>query len=335
MSGSGLFGSTTLDVAIGLAFVYLLLAIICTTINEWIAGILKTRSTTLASGIRQLLDHQPGQTGSADVDWFLQQFYSHPLITGMTHPGDPKAHPSYIPAPAFATAVMDIATQGKTGVLTFADLEASITKMPEGDVRTALLSLIQNANHNLNQAQRNIENWFNDSMDQVSGWYKRRTQLWTAVIAIILTLAANADTLQIAKTLWTDPTRRAQLVEQAKGRYTDGAKDASSSKVEPTSQEELNTLGQVMGWSQRGLPKTFLGWVDHVFGWALSVVAISLGAPFWFDTLNRFMRVRNGSENPREVPPDPTVQPPSPPPAPPPAQPPQIAVVVPNNAPAS
>ncbi len=329
---NGLFGSTTLDVAIGLAFVYLLLAIICTTINEWIAGILKTRSSTLAAGIRQLLDNQPGQTGSPDVNWFLQQFYSHPLISGMTHPGDVKAHPSYIPARTFATTVMDIATQDKTGVLTFADLESGILKMPDGDVRKTLLSLIQNANHNVNQAERNIENWFNDSMDQVSGWYKRRTQLWTAMIAITLTLAANADTLQIAKTLWTDPTRRAQLVEQAKGRYADGAKDAGTAKVEPTSQQELNTLGQVMGWNQRSLPTNFLGWLDHVFGWALSVVAISLGAPFWFDTLNRFMRVRNGSENPREVLPDPTVQPPSPPP---PAQPPQIAVVVPNNSPAS
>jgi hypothetical protein len=35
--------SGVLDVAIGLIFVYLLLALICTTINEWLAGILKTR----------------------------------------------------------------------------------------------------------------------------------------------------------------------------------------------------------------------------------------------------------------------------------------------------
>src|SRR6185437_6800673 len=33
---NGLFGSTVLDVAIGLIFVYLLLAIICTSLNEWI-----------------------------------------------------------------------------------------------------------------------------------------------------------------------------------------------------------------------------------------------------------------------------------------------------------
>jgi hypothetical protein len=58
ITANGLLGSTTLEVAIGLIFVYLLLAIICTTVNEWIAGILKTRSTTLRSAIQQLLDGQ-------------------------------------------------------------------------------------------------------------------------------------------------------------------------------------------------------------------------------------------------------------------------------------
>ena len=76
MSGNGLFGSTTLDVVIGLVFVYLLLAIICTNANEWIAGILKTRSKTLASAIQQLLDRQAGSgiaEAQAGTNWFLQR----------------------------------------------------------------------------------------------------------------------------------------------------------------------------------------------------------------------------------------------------------------------
>ena len=59
--GNGLLGSSTLEVLIGLIFVYLLLAIICTTLNEWIAGIFKTRSTTLKRAIVQLLDQQEGR----------------------------------------------------------------------------------------------------------------------------------------------------------------------------------------------------------------------------------------------------------------------------------
>jgi hypothetical protein len=291
MNGSGLLGSTTLEVAIGLIFVYLLLAVICTTVNEWIAGILKTRSATLGSAIKQLLDGQPGRT-DPQVNWFLQQFYAHPLIMGMNQPGKKDSHPAYIPARTFATTVIDIATQHKPGVITFADLEAGINNLPAGDVKKTLLSLVQDTNQNLGQAQKNIEAWFNDTMDRASGWYKRRTQVWTVVLAAILTLCANADTLQIAKTLWTVPTLRAQLAEQAK--------DHNWADNRPPSQRDLDSLGQVVGWDRQSLPNSTLGWTDHILGWILSIVAISLGAPFWFDILNKFMRVRNGGDDPQE-----------------------------------
>jgi hypothetical protein len=125
-AANGLFNSTTLDVILGLVFVYLLLAVMCTTINEWLAGIFKSRARNLATGIRQLLDGQPDASGN--TNWFLQMFYKHPLISGMLTPGKSgeDAFPSYLPARAFATVVMDIATDGKLGAIAFADLEGGI-----------------------------------------------------------------------------------------------------------------------------------------------------------------------------------------------------------------
>jgi hypothetical protein len=35
-------------------------------------------------------------------------------------------------------------------------------------------------------------------------------------------------------------------------------------------------------------------------GWILTAVAASLGAPFWFDTLNKFMNVRSVGASPDE-----------------------------------
>ncbi len=306
--GNGLLGSSTLEVLIGLIFVYLLLAIICTTLNEWIAGIFKTRSTTLKDAIVQLLDQQAGATDTTDRNWFLQQFYSHPLIVGMSGPKKGEL-PAYLSARAFATAVLDIATPQKPGVITFADLETGINNLPAGDVKTTLLAVIQTSNNNLQQAQKNIEAWFNDTMDRVSGWYKRTTQIWTVVIAAVLVLSANADTLQIARTLWTDPTLRAELVEQAKSRAqaanvasaaTPGNNSASSAANQPATQDELDELGQVVGWSHQP-PASKGQWADHILGWILSIVAVSLGAPFWFDLLNKFMRIRNGGDAPEET----------------------------------
>jgi hypothetical protein len=277
---------------IGLIFVYLLLAIICTTMNEWIAGIFKMRAGTLKHAIVQLLDQQGGTQDAADRNWFLQQFYAHPLIVGMSGPKTGEL-PAYLSARAFATAVMDIATPQKPGVITF----AGINNLPAGDVKTTLLAVIQTSNNNLQQAQKNIEAWFNDTMDRVSGWYKRTTQIWTVVIAAVLVLCANADTLQIARTLWTDPTLRAELVEQAKGRSA----QTPSAANQPATQDELDELGQVVGWSHQSVPASPGKWADHILGWLLSIVAVSLGAPFWFDLLNKFMRIRNGGDAPEET----------------------------------
>src|SRR5271165_703991 len=140
----GLLNSAVLDWAIGIIFIYLLLAIICTTVNEWIAGITSVRATTLKKGIQQLLDQQAGNSAGKT---FLDQFYEHPLISGMLEPGKDKdsGHPTYLPSRTFATAVMDLATPGVQGSISFTALENGVKQMPDGDVRKALLSLLQNA----------------------------------------------------------------------------------------------------------------------------------------------------------------------------------------------
>src|ERR1035437_10785264 len=57
-----MFNSSVLDVAIGLIFVYLLLGLMCTTVNEWLAQLFKPRAATLREGIRRLLHAPPDGT---------------------------------------------------------------------------------------------------------------------------------------------------------------------------------------------------------------------------------------------------------------------------------
>ena len=196
---------------------------------------------------------------------------------------------------------MDIATQQKPGVISFADLETGINNLPKGDVKDALLALIQNAQGDLNRAQKNIENWFDDTMERASGWYKRRTQVWTACIAILLTAVTNADTLRIVRTLWNDPTQRAQIVEQATKPPQPGQAASSA---------QLSQLGQILGWTKSetcnseggsSRARCCIEWLERILGWILTFVAVSLGAPFWFDVLNKFMRVRNAGDAPDET----------------------------------
>jgi hypothetical protein len=45
-----MFNSTNLEVAIGIALIYLLLSLFCTTIDEGIAGVLGSRAKNLEKG---------------------------------------------------------------------------------------------------------------------------------------------------------------------------------------------------------------------------------------------------------------------------------------------
>ncbi len=314
---NGIFGSTVLDTAIGLVLVYLLLSLVCTTINEWISGIFTTRAKFLEQGIKRLLAGQqlpPLKEGAPTLD-LLKSFYAHPLVDSMVEVHDltqpeKDTHPSYLDPRGFASVLMDLVTPKQPGTITFADLESGIKDLPAGRVKTALLALVQNANGDLDRAQRNIEAWYNAAMDRVNGWYKRHMQWVTVLVAVSLALATNADTLKISSRLWSDPAYRALSVEVAK--KDAGARPAGANQ--PISQQDTAFLENVLGW-QNQVPITTMGGVgifEKILGLLLTIVAISLGAPFWFDMLNKIVNLRSAGRSPEE-----TAKPPDKPQAPP------------------
>ncbi len=59
----------------------------------------------------------------------------------------------------------------------------------------------------------------------------------------------------------------------------------------------LQSAGLPMGWKEW---PSRIEWPAKVIGLLVSIFAVSLGAPFWFDTLQRVMRVRQSGISPRE-----------------------------------
>jgi hypothetical protein len=266
---NGLLGSAVLEAAIGLALIYLLFAVFCAAANEWIAAILDTRATMLHQGIVQLLDSSA----------IAKQFYSHPLIRALMKDGE---HPSYLPARAFARAVMDIATPLHAGSITFEQLEEGIKGMPDSGARASLLAVLQAAGQRIEDAQHAIEGWYNDGMDRVSGWYKQRTRLWTALVAAAITVAANADTIRMARDFWLEPALRSSVTMAA------------------ISGHAIQAVEPVLGWSGVTDWNNPAAWLARVAGWLLTVVAVSMGAPFWFDVLNKIVSVRGAGKPPEK-----------------------------------
>ena len=311
---AGMFGSTVLDVAIGLVFVYLLLAIICTSANEILSGVTKSRGALLQEGIRQLLGNQPTSAAKNNSLALFEDFYKHSLITSMMRK---NRHPAYLPARTFSTVLVDMLTKDRAGQIGIPDIEAGLKALPDGDVKQSLVALVNTTDPELGEVQLAIEGWFEDAMDRVTGWYKRKTQIWTVLVAASITLLSNADTVQIARRLWQDPVLRSAVVEEAKVR---ASKPRPSVVVEypnpddPTnpqitsnegntiSPEEQALLGQVLGWQNAMQDTSKRAWMERILGWLLTILAICLGAPFWFDLLNKFVNIRSAGKAPDEKP---------------------------------
>ena len=345
-----MFGIDILDVAIGLFFGYLVLSLAVTAANEMSAAWFRRRAWMLHKGISTLLDDAQ----------LADRLYEHPLIQGLSSPGSVVRRvpvlrrlvgrgPSYMPSRTFAIALLDT-LQNDPGKLQPAEGSRSVDRV--------LALLWKEARNDPDQFRANIETWFNDSMERVSGWYKRRTQVLLLIWAAVVTIGTNADTLVIAKTLWRDPALRQALVERAEGyvatQQRPGAAPVALAADEappppalpPDQQAELDfveasaqydaaladlaELQLPIGWEDPTPPaegETSLRlitdtatddwpgaiwepggvqrWLQaadqHSLGWLLTILAVSMGAPFWFDMLNRIMSVRTAGKAPEEA----------------------------------
>ncbi len=125
-------------------------------------------------------------------------------------------HPSYIPSRAFAVALLDVVAPLPTdGPRTLASITQALANLPDGSLKQALLTLAAQAGTDLSSLQQNVETWFNDVMDRVSGWYRSKVKYLTAGVAVVLAVAVNADTLRIGTVLANDPERLATVVQKA------------------------------------------------------------------------------------------------------------------------
>lgn len=99
------------------------------------------------------------------------------------------------------------------------DLRALVETVEEKLSGTALghslSALLRRAQGRLTGLEQAVETWFNDSMNQVSGWYRRKTQQVHIVLAVILTVGLNVDTMVLIQALSTDTDLRQALVVQA------------------------------------------------------------------------------------------------------------------------
>jgi hypothetical protein len=316
-----MFGiSDILDVALGFVFVFLLLSLLATWVQELMATLFSWRSKQLMNIIQHLLDPSTekldgvarlrkewAQGEEATVaqkltDNAVKAFYEHPIIKGLAKPNE---EPSYISTRDFGIVLLDLFTkagmeEGTPAQDALDNLKKGIEKLDNSSTRDALLVLVETAvatekdvEKQIVAARQSVEAWFDTAMDRASGWYKRTVQWWALAIGIVLVILFNADAIGLAQALWRDSALR-ETVSASAVAYIERDNEAKAKEA----QQQLAEMGLPIGWSSQNLPSTPTGWLLKAFGWLVSGFAVSQGSPFWFDLLNRFVNIRGTGKKP-------------------------------------
>jgi hypothetical protein len=358
--------NAAIDIAIGLVLMYLLLSLSCTVINEYIAAKLNLRSKSLEVGLQQLLDdpalrdafYEHGLVAGTknalmkarDMSLAGPAPTAQPAAAAASPPaaGAPAAQPAAVPArptaaaqsgqhPAYVstnTFVLGLvgglcAKQFAPGqsIPSFADVQTAIQNLPPSNIKDALVTSLTVAQGNFDQFRRHVATWFDDSMDRLSGAYRRHLKFVSIVVGCVVAVILNADTFAVGRALCSDAALRAQMVQVAgetlKAKPSTGPTSAQTPTAQPGQpansgaaqtepslgqmQEKFNDADKLLrplpiGWSlMKSEPQATTSewfWPLKVLGLFVTGLALSFGAPFWFDTLSKFMNVRAAGVKP-------------------------------------
>ena len=363
------FDSGIVDFCIGMAFFYLILTLVSTLINEYLMDRLRNlRAKYLLKGI----------SGMFYDSQLVAKIYAHPLIRGLYRdekltktveekakdelPKEPdktkrtmietspttsedlfqgicKYLPSYIPARTFASALLDILCPIDTGSGKRSDLLKTLEGYKNERIGKILLPLIDAGKAEEEKLRQNIERFFDDTMDRVSGWFARHAKRWLIVVAALVCILLNADSIMVGKMLWHDKELRAAVVQQAEKHKSEtppaGGKKGETKATPTISSEKIKETANELspfplGWafppklrdylSERSLTKWLIDKnqkvtendphlvphkpIDIVFkvvGLFFTVLGISLGAPFWTNLLNNFVNLRRAGKVPAKA----------------------------------
>ena len=293
--------SAIIEIAIGLILMYLVLSLLCTVINEYISTLAKMRAKGLRKSLTELLDSTT----------LRENFYAHGLIGGSADASGGH-HSSYFDGKTVAMALIG-ALDPAAPIPVIGGVQNAVIALPDSNIRSTLLALLTEANGNLDNLRTSIAGWFDSAMDRLSGVYKRKIKVISLLIGIALAAALNADSLYVAKTLWDNAGLRAQVVELADN-YIKSCGEKCLETTPPKNIDDVKNRVQTatevlqplpIGWTTAPPttgPDVAKWWLFKICGLLITGIALSLGAPFWFDLLQNFMNLRGTGTKPKPTP---------------------------------
>ncbi len=304
----------TLDILIGATTVILIFSMAVTVVTQAFTSFFGRRGKHLMDGLSDLL-MQLGIDNRELAKSISVGVLSHPLIAGVN-----QRLGSVIQRGEFTKLLLDLSTD--TGASRLQDdAKAALKKMLQNNGVAdpgALLKQIRQAAVQIEAAQpalasdvrqtmailrsstsdyvARVNAWFDQTMDRVSERFTRYTHFVTIIFATLVVLTVQLDTVAVINRLSIDDKFRDDFVSAAVQDYSTAAKteaDKSPEKHVPP-KPYYDMLGKAGLISMPGTD-----WFKQMSdvrkypGMLLSILLISLGAPFWYNVLKDLIGLRS------------------------------------------
>jgi hypothetical protein len=328
-----MFSSPIIDVAISLSFTYFMLSLIVSAFNEFIYSFIARRGSMLKDAIGSLLFDEDGKW----KEFVTEKIYTSPQIQSLQKAKDkfPSYIPSENFVTAVIDSMREPGKLLDMNVIRTYLLSTGKDNILPGQLRLALLPMFERAQGDMMKFQTEIAGFYNNAMDRLTGWYKKETSLVIFLIALLICGLGNIDTINIVQKLWGNPDdakhTAGQITNVAKTiTYNPASKEFSSgdnsikgikgtyeitqqdtiTKTQrkitvnldnaAAAQKMLAASGVPIGWPGNGIENKYfiVGLLIKIAGWLVTALAVMLGAPFWFDLMNKFVNLRGAGKKP-------------------------------------
>lgn len=334
-----------LDLVVGMIFIYFLFSIISSSAVEMILSGMKIRSEILGRWLLTIFNKPITQPDGEQVP-LGQAIMDHCAITALSKDGKAPSYIGAKNFTSALLEKVTYAANPKNVAANIDDLMNAIqqSSVLPTDLQRLLLTYANEAKQTYAAVEKKtaseidifknkIEHWYDTNMDRITGRLKLQyARPFTLAVAIATTLLLNADSIAIAKFLYGNPQVSKELAAQAIATTSDSntikmvnALRLPANDTAQLSQDSLiNTIKKDVAQikSTKAVLTAYipLGWNDddfkgnvcmkmlkHVPGWAMTVLAIVMGAPFWFDLLNKIANLRGSGAKPSAAAPDPAL----------------------------
>ncbi|MGF6928505.1 hypothetical protein QFZ48_004005 [Chitinophaga sp. W2I13] len=185
------------------------------------------------------------------------------------------------------------------------------------ETHTMFVQMMYESSNDIDKFKSKLVVSFNEMMERAEGWYKKQTRLLLSIIGFVLAASFNVDTIQITKVLIDNKQVRDNVVNTTVANFDKVKQLVGKDTSSPYTQDDLKnisgqitSLNNILGskkMAEENLVNIHIfGWgitlpnYLSIIGWLITAFAISLGATFWFDLLQRLISIRQAGVKPEE-----------------------------------